>query len=331
MPGGAEQVRLPVADPVRRAVSDWLTEFAGAGPLVVAVSGGADSLALAAAVAAETAGDGRRAVAVTVDHGLQPGSALQADRCAEQLRRIGFSDVRIAAVTVGRTGGTEAAARTARYRALLQLAADLGSDGPAPVLLGHTLDDQAETVLLGLARGSGPRSVAGMRRWRPPWGRPLLAVRRGDTEKACAAVGLTPWSDPHNEDPAFTRVRLRTEVLPLLEQVLAGGVAAALARTADLLADDLQALDLIADLILPSVAAGPGLLEAATLAVEPPAVRRRIVRQWLAGQGISGLTADHLYRLDRLLDGRDGAAVRLPGGWDVTRSERYLRVHRVAD
>ena len=114
------------------------------------------------------------------------------------------------------------------------------------MLLGHTRDDQAETVLLGLGRGSGPRSIAGMRRREGRYLRPFLDLDRATTERACAALGLPVWHDPHNVDPSFRRVRLRREVLPLLEDVLGGGVAAALARTADLLRADVDALDHLA-------------------------------------------------------------------------------------
>ena len=313
---------LDVRHPVRRAVARWLATFAPSGPLLVAVSGGADSLALAVAVMA--AAEGRDPVAVTIDHRLQDGSADQAARCANQLRSLGFHRVDVRAVTVGAAGGREAAAREARYRALVAAAEAVGED--CPVLLGHTLDDQAETVLLGLARGSGPRSIAGMRPWRPPWGRPLLGVRRADTENACAAMDLSPWEDPHNLDPAFTRVRLRAEVLPLLEEVLGGGVAPALARTADLLSDDLDALDSLVGEALTSALTENGAVECGVLAASPAALRRRALRRWLAQQSISGLTADHLFRLDRLLDANDGAAVRAQGGADVIRRGGRLHI-----
>lgn len=312
---------LDPRDPVRRAVANWLTAHAPQGPLLVAVSGGADSLALAAAVIGVI--PDRDPMAVTIDHGLQGGSADQALRCADQLRGMGFRRFEIVPVTVGRSGGPEAAARTARYRALAELA---GQHGDCPVLLGHTMDDQAETVLLGLARGSGPRSIAGMRPWRPPWGRPLLGVRRSDTEKACVAMGLVPWLDPHNVDPAFTRVRLRAEVLPLLDDVLGGRVTQALARTADLLADDLDALELASERAVAAAVGADGAVDCAQLSAEPAAVRRRAVRGWLAAQGISGLAAEHLYRLDALLIAGPGTAVRLPGGRDVTTNGDRLRV-----
>lgn len=264
----------------------------------------------------------RPIVGATVDHGLQDGSAGRARGTAELLDRLGCAAVEVLTVTVGRAGGPEAAARRARYAALEALVTRWPG---APVLLAHTADDQAETVLLGLARGSGPRSVAGMRPWRPPWGRPLLPVTRASTEATCAEAGLRPWRDPHNADPAFTRVRLRTEVLPLLEDVLGGGVRAALARTADLMSEDLLALDAIADDLLARAASGP-VLDRRALAGQPAALRRRVLRGWLAGCGAGALGHDHLIRLDaQLLDGHGPPQVRLPGGVDVRR--RGDRLH----
>ena len=193
-------------------------------------------------------------VGATVDHGLQAGSAERA-RPPLTAPGLGYQRTEVLTVTVGGPGGPEAAARRARYGALRQLAEQVGTpDRPCAVLLAHTADDQAETVLLGLARGSGPRSIAGMRPWRPPWGRPLLGRDRGrPPRRPVATAGLPPWQDPHNADPAFTRVRLRREVLPLLEDVLGGGVRDALGRTADLMAHDLQALDEMAAAVLERV------------------------------------------------------------------------------
>jgi tRNA(Ile)-lysidine synthetase-like protein len=199
---------------VRRAVRDALAALPDAArraPLVVGCSGGADSLALTLAAAAVRGPDDVRAV--VVDHRLQEGSAERAAATVALLAERGIA-ARVHAVDVTGPGGIEAAARRARQAALC--AARPHPD--SPILLGHTLDDQAETVLLGLGRGSGARSLAGMRRWDPPCLRPLLTVRRATTRAACA--GLAVWDDPHNADPRFTRVRLRHEVLPLLEDVL---------------------------------------------------------------------------------------------------------------
>ena len=269
----------------------------------VGLSGGADSLALTAVAAAL-----KPTTALIVDHGLQPGSADVAATAAAQARQLGCVDAQVISVHVGTDGGPEAAARTARYDAL-----DAARDG-APVLLAHTLDDQAETVLLGLGRGSGPRSIAGMQVWDPPWGRPLLEMRRADTVAACAELGLTPWQDPHNTDPRYTRVRLRTEVLPLLEDVLAGGVAPALARTAAALREDNDALDALAAGHLAALRTGDGLTVAG-LEDLPAALRRRVIRGWLLGVGATALTDVQLRAVDALVGdwhGQGGAAVTSP-------------------
>src|SRR5829696_6735256 len=209
----------PAVAAVRVAVRRLLTAVRPAGVLV-ACSGGADSVALAAAVAFEAPRLGIPAGLVTVDHGLQDGSADRAAAAADLGRGLGLDPVLVRRVTVGTAGGPEAAARTARYTAFTEAAEAAGAGWV--VLLGHTLDDQAESVLLGLARGSGPRSIAGMRPLDGRWARPLLGVRRATTRQACAEQGLPYRDDPHNADPRFTRVRLRTEVLPLLEDVLRG-------------------------------------------------------------------------------------------------------------
>jgi tRNA(Ile)-lysidine synthase len=214
--------------------------------------------------------------------------------------------VQILSVDVGRTGGPEAAARQARYAAL-----DTARDG-APVLLGHTLDDQAETVLLGLGRGSGARSIAGMRPHDPPWHRPLLGVRRTLTHAVCDELGLAPWQDPHNADRRFTRSRLRHEVLPLLEDVLGGGVAEALARTATALREDTETLDALAGEALAGARTEAGGLDTARLAPLPDALRRRVIRAWLLDGGACDLTDIQIRGVDRLVTawrGQGGVAV----------------------
>jgi tRNA(Ile)-lysidine synthase len=237
---GAEPVGA-VRRAVRRAL-DGLPDAACGAPVLVALSGGADSTALLAATC--DVAPGRVHVAV-VDHGLQEGSAERSAALVAEARARGVPAA-VHAVTVDGAGGLEAAARRARYAALR--AARPHPD--SPVLLGHTLDDQAETVLLGLGRGSGARSLAAMAAWDPPWLRPLLGLRRAVTRAACLAQHLAIWDDPQNADPRFTRVRLRHDVLPLLEDVLGGGVAEALARTAAQLRDDGEALDAAADDLL---------------------------------------------------------------------------------
>ncbi|WP_026917515.1 tRNA lysidine(34) synthetase TilS [Gordonia shandongensis] len=263
-------------DPAQRAVVGAVRRFADRHRLTriaVGLSGGADSLALTAAAVRS----GLDVHAVVVDHALQHGSDRVAHDAADTARTLGAT-AEIRSVTVDADGGPEAAARRARYAAL-----DAARDG-RPVLLGHTLDDQAETVLLGLGRGSGARSLAGMRPWRPPWGRPLLDVRRAQTRDACRGWGLPVWDDPHNVDPRFTRVRLRTEVLPLLDDVLGGGVADALARTATQLRDDADALDEPADRLLAETAHDRALRIDA-LDGRPTALRTRVLRRWLISIG----------------------------------------------
>ncbi|MUL84133.1 MULTISPECIES: tRNA lysidine(34) synthetase TilS [unclassified Mycolicibacterium] len=267
----------------------------------VALSGGPDSLALTA-VAAKL----RPTTALIVDHGLQPGSQTVADTARRQALALGCVAAQVLTVEVGRTGGPEAAARQARYAAL-----DSARDGAA-VLLGHTLDDQAETVLLGLGRGSGARSIAGMRPHDPPWHRPLLQVRRALTHAACDELGLTPWQDPHNAERRFTRARLRHEVLPLLEDVLGGGVAEALARTATALREDTETLDELARQALVGIRTETGSLDAARLAPLPDALRRRVIRAWLLDGGACDLTDIQIRGVDRLVTawrGQGGVAV----------------------
>ena len=299
----------------------------GSGGLVlVACSGGADSVALAAALAFEAPRAGRPAGAVTVDHGLQAGSAEHAAALAGHLRGLGLDPVEVAAVSVGTTGGPEAAAREARYRALDEVADRLGA---VAVLLGHTRDDQAETVLLGLARGSGPRSLAGMPARRGRLVRPLLGLDRATVRVAASASGVPVWDDPHNADPGFARARVRDDVLPVLEQALGPGVPEALARTAALARDDADALDGWAATAYDSALAGPGVLAVDTLAALPPAVRSRVLRLAALAAGAPGtdLTAGHVAELDRLVtDWHGQGPLHLPGGVRAGRDRAMLHL-----
>ncbi|WP_370507829.1 tRNA lysidine(34) synthetase TilS [Mycobacterium sp. SA01] len=287
---------------LRAGVAGFATEhLPGATSWCVALSGGPDSLALTAAAAAALP-----TTALIVDHGLQPGSERVAETARRQAHDLGCVDARVLRVQVGADGGPEAAARTARYAAL-----DAARAG-APVLLAHTLDDQAETVLLGLGRGSGARSIAGMRACDPPWHRPLLGVRRAVTHAACSELGFTPWDDPHNHDARFTRVRLRTEVLPLLEDVLGGGVAEALARTAAALREDTDALDDWAALAADALGDTGDSVAVTALTALPTAVRRRVIRGWLLGGGATNLTDKQIRAVDALVTawhGQGGVAV----------------------
>jgi tRNA(Ile)-lysidine synthase len=331
----------PAVAQARACVRGSLAGLEPGGLVLAACSGGADSLALAAALAHEAPRRGLRAGGVTVDHGLQEGSAAQADRVTGALGALGLDPVRQVRVTVDGlpgAGGPEAAARRARYAALEQAAKQTGA---VAVLLGHTRDDQAETVLLGLARGSGARALAGMPARRGRFRRPMLGLSRATLREACLAQRLDPWDDPHNCDPSYARVRVRHQALPALEEALGPGIAEALARSAAQLSADCEALDAIARgeewRILPGAPAAHAGDGAATtvlsvadiggLAALAPAIRTRVLRQaaLLAGCPGGSLSAAHVAALDALVTGWHGQrGADLPGAVRVQR--RYGRL-----
>lgn len=294
--------------------------------VVVACSGGADSLALLSATVAEGRAGRLRVVGATVDHALQDGSAELADRVARQMVEVGADETVTVRVTVETTGiGPEAAARQARYAVLGEVAERVGA---AVVLLGHTRDDQAETVLLGLTRGSGGRSLAGMRRSFDRYRRPLLDVSRGETEAACQVAGLVVWEDPHNTDPRFTRARVRTRVLPVLESELGPGVSATLARTADQLRADMDLLDDLAEQARADLGEPLPVVPTTEL---PPAVRRRVLRlaALSAGAPAGELFHDHVLAMDALLTQWRGQKwIDLPGQVRAYRRGNALVVER---
>ena len=307
-------------------------------PLVLAaLSGGPDSLALATALGFEQGKCGVRAGAVIVDHGLQAGSAEVAERAAEQATAAGLNPVVVRRVTVAETGdGPEADARAARYAAFDAVARETHASA---VLIGHTLDDQAETVLLGLARGSGARSLAGMRVVTRPdnrslssalaFVRPLLSLRRDVVAQSLTDQGIEPWADPQNADPAFARVRIRTSVLPVLEAELGPGVSEALARTATQLTDDADYLDALATATVDSLMTSAGSLPCAPLEHLHPAIRLRCLRTWLTREGNAPhLTAVHVAAVDALVVTWHGqAAVDIPGG-SVVRHDNALETRK---
>src|SRR3954466_5380861 len=306
----------PAIADVRRAVRTALAPLGPGGDrlVLVALSGGADSLALAAATAFEAPRAGFRAGAVIVDHGLQSGSAAVAERARVSAAGLGLEPVEVLPVAVGTDGGPEAAARSARYAALGDAAE---RNDAVRVLLAHTRDDQAETVLLGLARGSGPDSLAGMRWDSPPWLRPLLGVGRDTTVACCADLGLEPWQDPHNLDERSARVRVRRRVLPVLEQELGPGVAEALARTADQLREDAAALDALAEEWVEEIAehSEAGIaLPVAALESNPPALRQRVIRLAVEGEfGVTPSRAQTLAVARLVSDWHGQGSVDLPG------------------
>jgi tRNA(Ile)-lysidine synthetase-like protein len=305
---------------VRTAVASALDDLTAGDRVIVACSGGPDSLALAAATAWVASRRGLTAAAVVADHGLQEGSADVAAEAAAACTDLGLP-AQVVRVHVGTEGGPEAAARSARYAALESAAAE---GQAATVLLGHTLEDQAETVLLRLARGSGARSLAAMAPRTGLWRRPFLglprATVRGAAAEAMAAVGRTPWADPHNDDRAFARVRARA-LLDGLGDDLGPGVVLGLARSADLLRDDADALDAwAADEYARAVRQDePSGVSAdcALLADMPAALRTRVIRAMAldCGAPADALGLEHVRRVEALVtDWRGQGEASLPGG-----------------
>lgn len=357
---GAWPPRTRWPEPLHRAVAavrealmgdaPWLPDAvpgrAGNGPRgLVALSGGADSLALAVACAVLVGTrEGRRLGpigAAVVDHGLQSGSDAVAAAAADVARILGLTPVTVTRVEVARTGdGPEADARRARRKALAAAARDAGQGGAAPgagaavVLTAHTADDQAEQVLLGLARGSGTRTLAGIpARGTLPGGaavvRPLLGLTRADTETICRWAGLTWFEDPHNRDPALLRSRVRTRVLPALEDPDAGlgpGVRAGLVRTAAIAAEDAAALDAWAGAEVTRLRVDPPArdprvvsLDLDALAALPAAVRHRVIARAARAAGGQAPPRERILAVDALVTGaRAGGTsagpVELPGG-----------------
>ncbi|HEY7177221.1 MAG TPA: tRNA lysidine(34) synthetase TilS, partial [Micromonosporaceae bacterium] len=297
--------------------------------VIVACSGGADSLALAAATAFVAPRVGLRAGLVTVDHRLQEGSTERAVDVVTWAAGAGLAPTSILTVDATPHGdGPEAAARAARYDALSTAAM---RDDAAAVVLGHTRDDQAETVLLALARGSGVCGLSGMPARRDiagvPFLRPLLDVSRAETVAACAELGLVPWIDPHNDDPRFARSRVRA-ALPLLTELLGAGVVPNLARTAALVAADSSALDDWATAAAVEAYGDDGSLRVEVLAEMPAAIRTRVLRIFALRLGAlpSALSHAHIAALDALVVAwRGQGAVALPGGILVARRDASLR------
>lgn len=295
------QAQLTVVQAVRPHVT---------GPLVrVGCSGGADSMALVAAAAACRT-ENTVVEAVVVDHGLLDNSADVARNAVALCENLGVRSrvVKVDVVDQGR--GLEAAAREARL-------ACLAGERSGPVLLGHTLDDQAETVLLGLGRGSGPASLQAMAERRDVFVRPLLGVRRATTVQACHDWQLPVWTDPMNSDLRFRRVRVRTQLVPIMEDVLGGGIVEALGRTAAMLRADNHLLD--------ELARTKATDDCAKLSELHPALRSRVLRSWLLRHGVPEPSFAHVGAVEQLVLGWHGqTGVDLPGGVRVTRSGGQL-------
>ncbi|MGM7667984.1 tRNA lysidine(34) synthetase TilS [Microbacterium sp. A93] len=314
----------PAIAEIRLAVRTALADLPDGSTVLVALSGGADSLALAAATAFEARSRGMKVVTVTIDHGLQEGSADVAAEAAAKAESLGIRALIERVDVPGSSngvsnGGPEAAARDARYAALRRIAA---SENTVAVLLGHTLDDQAETVLLGLARGSGAASLQGMAPRREDedgtvWLRPILGVRRETTRAFCAASDLMPWDDPHNLEARFARVRVRERVLPVLETELGPGIAEALARTAEQLREDAEAFDEMIHETIEDIVehAEAGIsVSVAALAANPAALRNRIIRLVAHSEFGASLTRTQTVEVARLVTDWSGQGpIDLPG------------------
>jgi len=302
---------------LRNAVRPFLENLTAGDSAIVAVSGGADSLALAYALIKEAPSLAITLIAVTIDHQLQTGSGDQAKKVQEQLKSMGYQEVIVEKVSVVEKSGVEADARTARYAALDSIAHAFGA---SQIFLGHTRDDQAETVLLGLARGSGTRSLSGMATVNGKYARPFLQLTRSQTVAACVEAAITPWNDPHNANEKFSRVRVRNKVMPVMEEEIGPGIAAALARSAAILRDDADALDEMAQAVISRVDLSD--LDCAALAELPRAIRSRILRAaiYAAGAPSGSVSADHLSGVEALVTSwRGQGEASLPGGVKVAR------------
>ena len=312
----------------RRAVRNALAHFEPGDRILLAVSGGADSLLLAAATNLEASKVGIQLNALVVDHQLQNGSGDVALSAQKKLIELGITEAKVAQVLVNKdvgNGGLEAAARRARYEAL---EAEADRIGAVAIFLGHTEDDLAETVLLGLARGSGTRSLSGMAFQVGRYVRPFLELSRAQVLAACKESGIEYWSDPHNQDLSFARVRVRNEILPIMEKEIGPGISLALARTSRILREDADALDLIAGELFASLA-DPAQIPIELIAEVPSAVRKRVIKRAIEAMGAPTLTAEQILEVDALVGAWKGqGAVALAGGITARRDSGRLTLSK---
>lgn len=300
---------------IRQAVRPWVQSADAR--ILLGVSGGADSMALAYATLDEARAADIELVAIIVDHQLQSGSDQVAAKTRDDLIRIGFQRVEIMTVNVEIVDGMEASARRARYGAFESAIAKYRPDY---FFLAHTKNDQAESVLLGLARGSGTRSLSGMAEVNGIYVRPLLGISRELTELACLENKITAWEDPQNSDQDYARVRVRSQILPTMEANLGPGIVDALARSAKILREDADALDFLAEQFLAE--GDPSNLSISELAALPKAIRIRVLRLAIIAVGapLGSLTAQHLDPIEALITNWHGQGeIALPGGVKVAR------------
>ena len=319
-------IKTPALLELRQAVRFWFEKLEPNSKVCIGVSGGADSLALAAAAKLESKNFSIDLVAVIVDHGLQANSAEIAEFAKQQLIKLGFQDIFVGRASVQITDGLEASARRARYKVFQQA---IETYGPNTFLLGHTKNDQAEGVLLGLARGSGTKSLSGMQEVSGIFVRPLLGTDRATTEIACHESNIEYWVDPHNSNQDFTRVRVRENILPLLENEIGPGIIDALARSAKILREDATALDEWAESVFRQVE--PLDIEISILDGLPAAVRSRVLRMaiYAAGAPAGSISAAHLEPIEAFVsDWRGQGHTSLPGGVKVCRISGRLSLSK---
>ena len=305
---------------LRQGILASLSDLEAGDLVLVGLSGGADSLSLLKCALHVGSERTISVGAVIIDHQLQAESANTSNRVAGIARELGADPVLVINVDVAKgasSGGMEAAARNARRIAFNNV---LTEHKAKAILLGHTLEDQGETVLLGLARGSGARSLSGMRAKEGIYRRPFLGITRQIVRDEVADLDV--FEDPHNSDLKYSRVRVRNLVLPVMETQLGPGVTQALARSADLLRDDADALDALARFEITRVGDDVNLLGAL-----PRAIRTRVIRQLAITNGcpINDLTRDHVLAVDALLTNWHGqGALNLPGAVSVERRHDRL-------
>jgi len=319
-------VKPPALLELRKAVRFWFQKLEANSKVCIGVSGGADSLALAIAANLEAADLNLDLVAVIVDHGLQENSADVAATTKKKLEVIGYSNIFVGKANVLVTDGIEASARRARYLVFQQA---LETYGAKIFLLGHTKNDQAEGVLLGLARGSGTKSLSGMAEISGPFIRPFLNIDRSTTQAACDESGIEYWIDPHNSNTEFTRVRVRENILPLIEKEIGPGIIEALSRSAKILREDATALDEWAERVFAEV--DPAEIAISFLSDLPIAVRSRVLRLaiYAAGAPSGSISATHLEPIEAFVsDWRGQGHTSLPGGVKVCRISGRLSLSK---
>jgi tRNA(Ile)-lysidine synthase len=309
---------------LRQGLIASLADLEAGDTVLVGLSGGADSLSLLKCAVIVGKVQSINVGAIIIDHQIQAESAKTSQNAAQLATDLGADPVLIFNVNVATgpgSGGMEAAARDARRQAFTRVASEHNAKA---ILLGHTLEDQAETVLLGLARGSGARSLSGMRAVEGIYRRPFLNI---DRETVRSEVkDLVAFEDPHNSDTKFARVRVRNSVLPILESELGPGVTHALVRSADLLRDDADALDALARFEITRVGDDVNLIGAL-----PRAIRTRVIRQLAITNGcaINDLTRDHVLAIDALVTNWHGQGpLNLPGAVNVERRHDRLTFYQ---